>query len=363
MSSPNDHVPPAPPTRRRAGARVAWYRSARFWVSILTAVLVGLIVWAAWPNIVDALARIREANPWILLLLVPTQLLSFVVTGEVLFSYLRARGELRGMRPLVAMRMSLEFNFANHMLPSGGAAGITYTSWKLSTLGVAPSKATLAQLARFAVTFVSFALVVVVATVALILEGYQQPAILSSAVGVCALAIGTVAVGVLVLRRRRLLHRAARLLIRVGNGVGRLFGKPRIVAPAPMIRFFDGLHLEYRALFAQPAALVRPFLWSFLVHAADAGLFWIALAAFNLFANPALILVAYGAATVASILIVTPNGIGAYEVILISLLAAGGLPGSTVIAAIVVSRAILLLGTILFGWAFYQHSVLTATRR
>ena len=75
---------------------------------------------------------------------------------------------------------------------------------------------------------------------------------------------------------------------------------------------------------------------------------------------PALIFVAYGIATVASMIIVTPNGVGAYEVVLIATLVAGGMVAGPTTAAIVMARTILLIGTIVFGWGFYQHSVATA---
>jgi len=334
-----------------------WYRSPRFWVSAITAALVVAIVIGAWPTVVAAFHSLPLVNPWVMALLIPVQLASFAVTGEALFSYLRARGELQGLHPLAAMRMSLEFNFANHMLPSGGAAGITYTSWKLATLGVAPAKGTLAQLARFGVTFVSFTIVLVVCSVWLIASGRGTPLLLWVAAGVGALALVVTVGGVLLLRRRRPVHRFAGRLAAIVNAVGRRFGRPQLVAPIALVRFFDGLHRELRAVMEQPRALLAPFLWTFLVHACDAGLFWVGLASFGLWPDPALVFVAYGMATVVSMVVATPNGIGGYEVVMIGLLVSGGLPGATVVAAITLTRAILLLGTIVFGWAFYQHSV------
>lgn len=344
-----------------AKQRAPWYRSFRFWVSVVTAVLVGLIVWAAWPNILDAVDRLADVNPWILLLLVPVQLASYAITGEVLFSYLRARGEMRGMHALTAMRMSLEFNFANHMLPSAGAAGIAYTSWRLNTLGVSASRATLAQLVRFAVTFVSFILLLTFAVVSLIVQGNGAGAVLWTALIVGILAIAVIVVGSLLLRRRRMLHRFAGRIAGFVGWVFRLIRKPAPIDAVGMVRFFDGLHIEFRDMLAAPRALLAPFLWSFLINILDAGLYWVALAAFGVMADPALLFVAYGLAAVASMVIATPNGVGGYEVALVGTLVAGGMDGGTTIAAIVVARVILLLGTIVFGWAFYQHSVLTAS--
>lgn len=343
-----------------APVKKPWYKSARFWVSIITVVVVALLVFGAWSQVVEAFKSLSQVNLWILALLIPVQLFSFWVTGEVLFSFLRARGELRGMSPLSAMRMSLEFNFANHMLPSGGAAGIAYTTWKLNSLGVAPSKGTLAQLVRFAVTFVSFSILLVVATIWLLVSGRGSAGVLWPAAVVGGLAIVGTTVGVILLRRRRMLHRFAGFLTGVANKVLRLVRSSKRVDPIVLVRFLDGIYVEVREITAQPKTLIAPFLLSFLVNIADSSLFLVALGAFGVLADPALIFVAYGLATLASMIIVTPNGLGAYEVALVTTLVAGGLAQSTTIAAVILARVILLFGTIIFGWGFYQHSVMKA---
>ena len=340
-----------------------WVRSPRFWVSAVTVLLVAMIVAAAWPTLVDAARSLPLVNPGVMALLVPVQLASFALTGEALFSYLRARGELHGLRPLTAMRMSLEFNFANHMLPSGGAAGITYTSWKLASLGVPAAKGTLAQLARFAVTFLSFCTLLLAAAAWLLASGTGTAAVLWSAAGVGALALGATIGGALLLQRRRALHRFAGVVVKVANWGANIVGRPAGVQMENVVRFFDGLHVELRETLRDPRAIRTPFTLSFLVHACDAGLFWIALAAFGMHAEPALVFVAYGLATVTSMVVTTPNGVGVYEVVMIGMLVSGGLPDSLVVAAVTLARTILLLGTIMFGWAFYQHSVARSGRR
>lgn len=334
--------------------------SFKTWVSIVTALLVAVIIWQAWPNVVDAWHSLSQVNLWIFALLLPIQLASYAATGEALFSFLRSRGELRGMRPLTAMRMALEFNFANHMLPSGGAAGIAYTSWKLSTLGIPPSRGTIAQLAKFGVTFVSFSILLAAAGVQLIVSGHGSASVLWAAAGIGIAALVGVVVGVWLLKRRRLLHRVAGVVLRVARWGMRVLRIRTTLDAVPLVRFVDGLHLEVRELLASPRSLLAPFLWSFVINACDAALFWTALAAFGVYPDPALVFVAYGVATVASMIIVTPNGVGAYEVVMVATFVAGGLDPSVTIAAIVLARAVLLLGTIVFGWGFYQHSVMTA---
>ncbi|AZZ47956.1 UPF0104 family protein [Rathayibacter rathayi] len=337
-----------------------WYQSPRFWLSAATAAIVAVIVWSAWPTVVDAVGNLRRINLWILVLLVPLQLASFAATGEVLFSFLRSQGEISRVGPLTAMRMSLEFNFANHMLPAGGSAGIAYTAWKLNTLGVPVSRATFAQLVRFAVTFASFLLLLLVATGSLLLSGDPAPGVLWLAALIGGLAIGATVAGLVLLRRRRLLHRFAGFIACAADRGLRLIRRRSRIDTVALVRFFDGLHLELRHVLSRPRALIAPFAWSFAVNALDAGLFWVALAAFGTAADPALIFVAYGVATVASMVVVTPNGVGGYEVAMVGTLVAGGIDGTVAIAAVVLARVILLFGTIVFGWLFYQHSIATA---
>lgn len=344
----------------RGDAGPPWYRSGRFWVSAATVVVVGGIIWGAWPQVIEAIGSLATVNLWVLALLVPVQLASFAVTGEVLYSFLRSRGEIARVGPLAAMRMSLEFNFANHMLPSAGAAGIAYTTWKLSTLGVTASRGTLAQLVRFGVTFVSFVCLLAAAALALILEGRGRSDLLWLAALIALLAIIAIVGTIVLLRRRRLLHRFAGLISHTTARAARIIRRPPPMSTVALVRFFDGLHVELRDITDRPRTLLTPLLWSFAVNVLDAGILWVGLAAFDIPADPALLFVAYGMATLASIVILTPNGVGGYEVVLLGTLFAGGMSGGGVIAAVVVVRVVQLLGTIVFGWGFYQHSVATA---
>jgi uncharacterized protein (TIRG00374 family) len=74
--------------------------------------------------------------------------------------------------------------------------------------------------------------------------------------------------------------------------------------------------------------------------------------------NPAPILIAYGVATLAGFIVVTPGGAGAYETIMVAFLALAGIAQGTAIAGIVLARVILLLSTIGFGYLFYQHALI-----
>ena len=101
----------------------------RTWLSIITLALLAVVVIAAWGDIREAFGYLGKVNLWILALIIPVQFVSYFATGEMVFSYLRAKGNIRDLNVFKVTRMSLELNFVNHVFPSGGAAGTAYFSW------------------------------------------------------------------------------------------------------------------------------------------------------------------------------------------------------------------------------------------
>ena len=69
-------------------------------------------------------------------------------------------------------------------------------------------------------------------------------------------------------------------------------------------------------------------------------------------------MVGYGVAGLAALFVFTPGGTGVYETIMIIFLSMAGTPPDLAIAGIILTRAILLTGTIIFGYIFYQHALI-----
>lgn len=332
----------------------------RGWLSVITVVILGVVVWIAWPEIVKAFAYLGQVNLLILSLLIPVQFISYFVTGQVLFSYLRRRGELSGVGPLTAARMALEFNFVNHILPSGGAAGMSYTGWKLSHYGVKASRSTVAQLVRFALTFICFAALLVIAVIVLLVQGGVGTATIVASLLVGAALVAVVVLGIVLMSSPTRMHRFSQGLTRVVNAVVRaatLGRRPQVLDPGVLERFFAEMHTDYELLRADPRALVRPLLWALLVNVVDVTLFFVAFLSLGYVVNPALLFIAYGVSTIMSLVVVTPNGAGAYEAVMITYLSAAGVGADVAIAGTLLARVILLAGTILFGYVFYQLTI------
>jgi uncharacterized protein (TIRG00374 family) len=335
--------------------------SFRAWLSTITLVLIAVIIFFSRNELAHAWQLLSTVNIWILLLLIPGQLLVYYAGGEMMFSYLRAKKSIDHISPLGLARMSLEMNFVNHVLPSGGVSGISYMGWRLGGYGVTPGRSAMAQVVRYSMGFAAFIALLCVAVLIVTIDGgiNRWIILVSSALVTGMMAVVITAIFIMS-STKRMTWFAGRTVVIINKLVQKVtFGRKRnILSHGKVNDFFDELHKDYVALRADKRVLIKPFLWGVVFNLADVGLFLITFWALGVPVNPAPVLIAYGVACVAGFFVVTPGGAGAYEAIMVAFLAIAGLAQGTAIAGIVLTRVILLLGTIGLGYLFYQHAII-----
>jgi putative heme transporter len=258
-------------------------------------------------------------------------------------------------------RMSLEMNFVNHILPSGGASGISYMGWRLGHYGVSQSRAAMAQAVRFAMGFIAYIVLMEVAVLIVTIDtGVNRWVILASSVLATSMVIVIVAGMYLLNSKGRIvaftkwLEKTINILIKKVT-----FGRAkRLVSHITIEQFFLELHDDYQEILDDKKVLIKPLIWGTVFTITEVFLFWVTFVALGITVNPAPILIAYGVAATAGFFVITPGGAGAYEAIMIAFLAIAGVDKGTAIAGIVLTRVILLLGTITLGYFFYQHALI-----
>ncbi len=335
--------------------------SFRGWLTIVTLVLLTIVVIAAWPEIAKAWGLLAQVNVWILLLLIPVQFASYYATGGMIFSYLRAKGEIKHMSRWSTTRLALELNFVNHILPSGGAAGFSYLAWVLSRHKVSVSRSTMSQIVRFALTFLSFVLLLGIAMIILTFNHQIDRTIVLVGGALMVVAIGGTLLGIWLIKSlARLRKFSAWLTKRVNGFVGWITRgkKPDLVKPELFLEFFDGLHDDYIAIRRDRRILAKPFIWAIVANILDVALIWISFWSLGYPVDAALLFVAFGIASIAGAVSVTPGGAGVYEAVMVAFLAASSVPADIAIAGTLLARVTLLTGTILFGYIFYQLTIL-----
>ena len=123
-------------------------------LSVLTVALVAYVIYKNWPDIEEALRHLPEANAFVLLLLIPEQLLMYYACGQIFFSYLKTNSEVKKIRKRDLFRISLELNFVNHAVPAGGFGGLAFLSWRLQPFNVTAGQSSFLYVFRYAVTTV-----------------------------------------------------------------------------------------------------------------------------------------------------------------------------------------------------------------
>lgn len=334
--------------------------SFRAWLSVITFVLIAVILFFSRHELLRAWELLGSVNIWILLLLIPGQMLVYYAGGEMIFSYLRAKNSIEKVRTFDLVRMALEMNFVNHILPSGGVSGISYMSWRLGKYGVSSGRATMAQVVRYAMGFVAFIALLAVAVFLVTIDGGINRWIILMSSTLVSGMVGAILGAIFLLGSTKRIHTFSGWLVGFVNSIVRkatLGRKTHLLARERVEGFFEEMHHDYLALKHDKGILMKPFLWGLLFTIADVSLFLITFWALGHPVNPAPILIAYGVATIAGFFVVTPGGAGAYEAIMVAFLAVAGLAQGAAIAGIVLTRVILLIGTIGLGYLFYQHAL------
>lgn len=340
--------------------------SFRSWATIITLILLGVVVFLGWPEIRHAIQLLGNVNPWILSLVIPIQLLSYYATGGMIFSYLRSKGNLKDTSHWEMTRMALELNFVNHIIPSGGAAGFSYLGWVLGRHGVSAGRATMAQIVRFTIGFASFIAILLFAVAFLIYDHRINHVIVIITVSLSSAAIMLFALSIYVIGSKRRLEKFSTWLARIINKIVLFFKrdqKPNNKLEAIFETFFTQLHDDFNHIRADKKILIRPFMWGLIMSIADVALLAVAFLSLGFWVSPATLFVAFGVSSVASIFSVTPGGAGIYEAIMIAFLASAGVPAEVAIAGTLLARVTLLLGTIIFGYFFYQLTLLKYGKR
>ena len=130
-----------------------WF-SVRSVLMLLTVILVAWVVYQNWSDILETLQHIREANGFVLVCLIPEQLFMYYACGQIFFSYLRHKKNVKRFNNGEVLKISTELNFVNHAIPAGGVGGLAFLTYRLMPYGVTAGQASFLYLFRYAVTTV-----------------------------------------------------------------------------------------------------------------------------------------------------------------------------------------------------------------
>lgn len=342
------------------GGIIRLVMSFRIFVTLITLVLLAFVVYFGWPHIEKAWLLMSQVNPWVFMLIIPLQIVSYYSMGEVVFSYLRQKGNLKKVNGYEMAKVALESNFVDSIVPVPAAAGFSYLSWRLHHLGVRTSRSAMAQMVRYVLIFTSFVALIFLSAVFLFFDHKANRNVVLVSTLSIVLAIFLVGFLIYVIKSKRRLTSLARWLSRFLNKLISVitFGRKCDIVPYDRVNgFLHEMHQDYVEIRHEKKLLAKPLIWAFIANILDVSLFFVAFLSLGYLINPAALFISFGLASVVTIFAATPGGTGVYEAIMITSLVSFGVPAEIAIAGTLLARAILLVFTILFGYVFYQLAI------
>lgn len=316
----------------------------------------GLVV-ALRKQIVDTFNNLSRINAWILLFIVVWQVLSYTSYAHMYRRLFILLGERIRFRSL--LRLTVELNFINNVLPSGGVSGFSYFSFRMRDAHVSASKSALVQLGRFILIFLSFEVLLLTGLLLLALGGNVNnlTMLIFGAAGMLLIVV-TLGLGFIVGSKRRINSFFTYITVLI-NGFIHFFRRshPETINVEKVREMFTEMHENYLVLKKDPRTLKQPLFWALLVNVAEVMTIYTVYAAFGYWVNPGAVIIAYAIANFAGLISVLPGGVGIYETLMTITLAAAGVSPALSIPVTVMYRVVNMSLQLPFGYYLYHQAL------
>ena len=329
----------------------------KLWINILTFVAIAVVLIFARHDIALAFEKMGQLNLLVLALMIPAQFLAFYCVGRVYYHFFKATDWPLPMKTLVPA--AIELNFVNHVFPSGGISGFSYLTLRLKHDGVSTAKSTLAQLVRFALAFITFIGLLLLALVLLAMEDHVNRFIMLVAAALTfTILFGTLTVTFVIGKRERI-REFTQVLSRGLNKIIHLVRPhhPETINLKRTEKVFNELHDDYVMLRRDFGKMWSVVGWAVLANLAEIGVIYIAFVAHGEWINPGALIIAYAIATTAGLIAILPGGLGVYEPLMAGVLLSAGVPGSVALSATLVSRVVTLVLALGSGYFLYHRTL------
>ncbi|MDR3116383.1 MAG: flippase-like domain-containing protein [Bifidobacteriaceae bacterium] len=331
-------------------------------VSIVSVLAVALIVYFARGELIQAFYLLGKLNLWWLIWLLPMQLLVYYSMSEAGISYLEQIKQIKNVSWWTKIRIALELNFVNHILPSGGVSGVGYGLWRLKTVGVGKTYATLTQIIRLLAGYIAYVPILIIGVLLSVISGNAHYILETVATCIVILFLSIVIWFGYILTKKSRLVRMAGSFVQLVNLLVRIISWGKIKQAVSEKKFKKTL-MEfsdiYNQLFAEKKLLIKPFIWGLVWIAGDTLMFEITFLSLGQGINLTAIFLAYGFAGISGFIFMTPGGAGAYEAAFIFILVWSGIAAPLATSGVILTRTILMFCTLLSGAFFYYKALHT----
>ena len=328
----------------------------RLALTIITFIALGALIYGVRKDIGGVVENLGKVNTLALLLIIPVEMLNYDAYSRMYVGLFRILGKKVKYRDM--FRLNLELNFVNHILPSGGISGISYFTVRMRAYGVSGPTATLSQLMKLLLLYISFQPLLIVGIFLLALRGHVNNLIMVVASSlITLLVVGTFGFIYMIESRSRI-NTFLTAVTRALNKVLGLFRRnTETINIAGAQAAFNELHDNYKLLKENWRQLKMPFLYMVIANATEVAAVYVVYIAFGRLVNVGAVILAYAVANFAGLISVLPAGIGIYEGLMTAVLVATGIPAGLSIPVTVMYRVINMAIQLAPGYYLYQKAL------
>ena len=255
-------------------------------MSVLTVFLVAFVIWQNWDDFKSFPEYLGDSmehffSALMMILVIPEQLFMYYACGQIFFSYLNRRREVRKFNNKEILKISTELNFVTRAIPAGGVSGLAYLTYRLKQYKVTAGQASFLYIFRYAITTVVNYLQALVAIVVLLIGGLV-PKDAQWIIGVALLMnFGVfVVLGLIIYitSSHKRIDFFARMTSQIANRGMQIitFGhKQQAVEPEKITTYFMDIHESVKQVKQNKHELKRPALWGVVYSLCEVGAYWL----------------------------------------------------------------------------------------
>jgi putative heme transporter len=330
------------------------------WRGIITAatfIALAILIYSLRRQIVDVVKNLQHVHASALLLMIPLQIINYDVYARMYRHFFKILGDKVSYWAMY--KLALELNFVNHILPSGGISGVSYFSVRMRSEGVSGPKATLAQIMKFFLLFLSFQPILIVGLFMLALHGRVNNLIILVASSLITLLVVGTWLGIYVIGSRSRINTTLTFVTKSLNNFIGFFrrSRPETINVERAQTAFGELHDNYLQIKNNWSDLKMPFIYMIIANLTEVAAVYVVYIAFGELVNFGAVILAYAIANFAGLISVLPAGIGIYEGLMTGVLAATGIAASVSIPVTIMYRVLNMFVQLTPGYVFYQRAV------
>ncbi len=331
-------------------------------LNIVTVIALLVLVYAIRHQLADTVANLRKVNAWALLLIIPIEIWNYHTQAKLyqgLFSLVGNKLEYKFL-----LKASLELNFINHVFPSGGVSGISYFGARMRSDDITGGKATLVQMMKLILGFISFEVLLVAGLLFMAIGGRVNELMLFVAGSLSTLmVVGTLGF-VFIIGSKKRINAFFTAITKVLNRVIQVVRPkhPETIKLKRVQDLFEELHNNYKLIESQYKKLGAPLWYAFWMNLTEVLAVYIVFIAFGHWVNLGAVILAYAVANFAGLVSVLPGGVGIYEALMTAVLAAAGVSAGVSLPVIVMYRVVNTLIQLPPGYIYY-HRTLNADKK